>query len=198
VQKKQQGCFERSEFERLLMPHADAIFRSATYLVGPEAAEDVTQEAMLRAWKYFKTFDPETNGRAWLFRVLRNVCNDRWSRPSLELPLADLEEVALEPYYDWEGRFLAEELSSGMQEALRLLPDEYRWAVLLADVEEYSYKQIAAIVNCPIGTVPTCRMLTLPAWRAWLGLGKLRLLPTGGSRDGLQASPRSSRCLPRR
>ncbi len=153
MQKKQQGCFERSEFERLLMPHADAIFRSATYLVGPEAAEDVTQEAMLRAWKYFKTFDPETNGRAWLFRVLRNVCNDRWSRPSLELPLADLEEVALEPYYDWEGRFLAEELSSGMQEALRLLPDEYRWAVLLADVEEYSYKQIAAIVNCPIGTI---------------------------------------------
>lgn len=78
---------------------------------------------------------------------------DRCSRPSLELPVANLEEVALEPYYDWEGRLLAEELSSGMQEALRLLPNEYRWAVLLADVEEYSYKQIAAIVNCPIGTV---------------------------------------------
>ncbi len=57
------------------MPHAETIFRSATYLVDPEAAEDVTQEAMLRAWKYFNTFDPETNECTWLFRVLRNVCN---------------------------------------------------------------------------------------------------------------------------
>lgn len=153
MRSKPQGVSNRLEFDRLLLPHAIPLFRSATYLVGMDAAEDVTQETMLRAWKYFDSFDPETNSRAWLFRILRNVCNDRWSRPSLELPVADLEEIAFEPYYDWEGAFLAEEFSQGMHEALWLLPDEYRWAVLLADVEEYSYKQIGVILNCPIGTV---------------------------------------------
>jgi len=153
VRSKPQRVPDRLEFDRLLTPHAVPLFRSATYLVGVDAAEDVTQETMLRAWKYFDTFDPESNSRAWLFRILRNVCNDRWSRPALELPVADLEEIAFEPYYDWEGTMLAEELSWGMQEALRALPDEYRWAILLVDVEEYSYKQISIILNCPIGTV---------------------------------------------
>jgi RNA polymerase sigma-70 factor (ECF subfamily) len=153
MRSKRQRVPDRLEFDRLLMPHAAPLFRSATYLVGVDAAEDVTQETMLRAWKYFDTFDPESNSRAWLFRILRNVCNDRWSRPSLELPVADLEEVAFEPYYDWEGKMLADELSWVMQEALRALPDEYRWAILLVDVEEYSYKQISLILNCPIGTV---------------------------------------------
>ncbi len=148
-----QSVSDRLDFNRLLMPYAVPLFRSATYLMSEDAANDVTQETMLRAWKYFETLDPESNGRAWLFRILRDVCNDRRSLPALELPIADLEEVGFEPCYDWEGTFLAEEFSRGMQQTLSLLPDEYRWAILLVDVEEYSYKQISTILNSPIATV---------------------------------------------
>lgn len=71
----------------------------------------------------------------------------------LELPVADLNELQTEPYYDWEAEFVREELSEDMQGALAALPDQYRWAVLLADVEELTYQEIAMIVECPIGTV---------------------------------------------
>jgi RNA polymerase sigma factor (sigma-70 family) len=71
----------------------------------------------------------------------------------LEIPLTDTEEALIEPYYDWEDEFFKDELSQGIQWALLQLPDEYRWAVLLADVEELSYQEIARVMNCPIGTV---------------------------------------------
>jgi RNA polymerase sigma-70 factor (ECF subfamily) len=113
----------------------------------------MVQETYLRAWKYFDTFDPVTNCRAWLFRILRNVWADRWARQRLEIPLAETEMESLEPYYDWEGEFLDQHLSAKMEQALGELPEEYRWAVLLADVEEFSYQEIAAILGCPIGAV---------------------------------------------
>jgi RNA polymerase sigma-70 factor (ECF subfamily) len=122
-------------------------------MVGQQGAEDLVQETYLRAWKYLDTFDPASNCRAWLFRILRNVWADRWARRRLEIPLAEGEIERLEPYYDWEGEFLDQHLSANMEQALSELPEEYRWAVLLADVEEFSYQEIAAILGCPIGTV---------------------------------------------
>jgi RNA polymerase sigma-70 factor (ECF subfamily) len=116
-------------------------------------AEDLVQETYLRAWKYFESFDPGTNCRAWLFRILRNVWIDRCRRPRLEIPLADPEGSAIEPYYDWEEGFLKSELSEDVARALSALPAEYRWAVLLVEVEELSYQEIAETMSCPIGTV---------------------------------------------
>jgi RNA polymerase sigma-70 factor (ECF subfamily) len=71
----------------------------------------------------------------------------------LELPLTDTEAETIEPYYDWEVEFLKDEFSAGMKRALSDLPADYRMAVLLADVEEFSYEEIARIMECPIGTV---------------------------------------------
>ncbi len=139
-------------FERLAVPHFPAVYRGARGLSGCVAADDLVQETYLRAWKYFETFDPRTNCRAWLFRILRNVWADRWHEIRLELPLTDAPE-AVQPYYDWEDEFLNAEFSEGMAKALAELPPEYRWAVLLADVEEFSYQEIARILACPIGTV---------------------------------------------
>lgn len=65
----------------------------------------------------------------------------------------DKEGEAIEPYYDWEGEFLGQQWSADVEQALAELPAEYRWAVLLADVEEFSYQEIADILGCPIGTV---------------------------------------------
>ncbi len=125
----------------------------ARQLAGPEGAEDIVQETCLRAWKYFETFDSATNCRAWLFRILRNTWISRWRKNRLELPLTETEAETIEAYYDWEQEFLKNEFSADMKRALSDLPGEYRMAVLLADVEDFSYEEIARIMECPIGTV---------------------------------------------
>ena len=116
-------------------------------------AQDLVQETYLRAWKYFHTFQDGTNCRAWLLRILHNVWNDQWRQRRLEIPLTDSEAAQVEPYYDLEDEFLKDDLSQGVAQALRQLPDMYRWAVLLADVEELSYQEISRVMKCPIGTV---------------------------------------------
>lgn len=143
----------RKRFEGLALPHLPAVYRMARQLAGPEKADDLTQETFLKAWSHFDQFDPATNCRAWLFRILHNSWISQWRKTRLELPVADIEDVRTEPYYDWEGEFIREELSEDIEWALGQLPDAYRWAVLLADVEELTYQEIAATLECPIGTV---------------------------------------------
>ena len=141
------------QFEREAIPHLGDVYRLARQMSDESRAQDLAQETYLRAWKYFGTFEPGTNCRAWLFRILHNVWSDQWRRPRLELPLTEREEALVEPYYDWEDDFLKDELSQDIELALSQLPDAYRWAVLLADVEELSYQEIASVVGCPVGTV---------------------------------------------
>ncbi len=112
-------------FDELALPHLPALYRFARQIAGPDTAEDLVQETYLRAWKYFGSFDPATNCRAWLFRILRNVWINQWRKSSLELPVPELEEKALEPYYGWEDELLASELSAEM-EASDGLPDRHR------------------------------------------------------------------------
>lgn len=140
------------EFHELALPHLPHVYRLARQMIKGESAEDLVQETYLRAWKYFDTFHPGTNCRAWLFRILRNVWADQWRRPRLDLPVGEGDE-RLESYYDWESDYLDQELSRDIQQALDQLPEEYRWAVLLVDVEGFSYQEIAQILSCPIGTV---------------------------------------------
>ncbi|MBI2819974.1 MAG: sigma-70 family RNA polymerase sigma factor [Acidobacteria bacterium] len=140
------------QFQDTALPHLNALYRTARQLAGEDAASDLVQDTYLRAWKYFETFDPTSNCRAWLFRILRNVSADRWRRSRLEIPWVEGEH-APEPYYDWEEDFPGQQFSGDVQQALEELPEEYRWAVLLVDVEEFSYQETAQILSCPIGTV---------------------------------------------
>ena len=140
------------EFERTAVPHLAAVYRFARQL-DESRAQDLTQETFLRGWKYFGSYKPETNCRAWLFRILRNVWSDHYRRNRLEVSLDEGEYSEVEPYYDWEGEFLRNEMSPELESALELVPANYRWALLLADVEELSYQEIAQIMECPIGTV---------------------------------------------
>ena len=143
----------RSQFEALALPHLRSVYRLARQMAGPDRAEDLVQETFLKAWTHFHTFDPATNCRAWLCRILHNTWVSQWRKTRLELPVADLDEVPAEPAYDWERDRLRGVLSGDMQWALDQLPEHYRWAVLLADVEELTYQEIAATMACPIGTV---------------------------------------------
>ena len=145
----------RSQFEALALPHLPSIYRIARQMAGPDRAADLAQETFLKAWTHFHTFDPSTNCRAWLCRILHNTWVSQWRKTRLELPAGDLDDVpaSLEPAYDWERERLRGVLSADMQWALDQLPETYRWAVLLVDVEELTYQQIAATMECPIGTV---------------------------------------------
>ena len=143
----------RNRFKSLALPHLAAIYRLARQLAGPDRADDLTQETFLNAWAHFDQFDPTTNCRAWLCRILRNTWVSQWRKTRLELPVADIEDVPPEPWYDWERQRIDSDLSADMQWALDQLPEAYRWAVLLADVEEFTYQEIAATMECPVGTV---------------------------------------------
>jgi RNA polymerase sigma-70 factor (ECF subfamily) len=141
------------EFETVALPHLNELYRAAARLLGDSTkAEDVVQETYLQAWKSFARFEPGTNCRAWLFKILvntihhhrRNWFNLRRVKESEEI----LEQTAVctAPVPE---RMAQEEILR----ALRRLPPDYRAAVLLADVEEFSYKEIAGMLDVPIGTV---------------------------------------------
>lgn len=143
----------RSRFEALALPHLPTIYRLARQMAGADRADDLAQETYLKAWAHFDRLEPGTNCRAWLCRILHNTWVSQWRKTRLELPVADVDEVRADPGYDWEQERLAAVLSADMQWALAQLPDTHRWAVLLADVEDFSYQEIAATLECPIGTV---------------------------------------------
>jgi RNA polymerase sigma-70 factor (ECF subfamily) len=148
--------FERAErvsrFEAEAVPHLADVYRLARQMADAQRAPDLTQETYLRAWRYFDSFEPGTNCRAWLFRILHNVWADQWRRAGPEVEGLD-EETPAEPFYEWEEEFLGGEFSEAVESALVRLPEVYRWAVLLADVSELSYREIAEVMDCPVGTV---------------------------------------------
>src|SRR5215472_9148000 len=105
-------------FETEALPHLGALYRMARQLVGSTGADDLVQETFLRAWKYFESFDSATNCRAWLFRILRNAWISRWRKSRLELPLTETESKTIEPYYDWEAKFIKDKFAAGVKRAL--------------------------------------------------------------------------------
>ena len=140
-------------FEATALPHLPALYRFARQLTDDASAQDLVQEAYVRAWKYFDSFKADTDCRAWLFRIVHNVWRDAMRSRRLEIPLNETEEMRIEPYYDWEEEFLRDQFSAVTEQALSQVPEPYRVAMLLADVEEFSYQEIAEIMQCPIGTV---------------------------------------------
>jgi RNA polymerase sigma-70 factor (ECF subfamily) len=144
---------QAKQFEQTALPLLADVYRFARQLSDEQHASDLVQETYLRAWKYFASFEPGTNCRSWLFRILHNVWKDDQRPSRLEIPLTEREETLIEPYYDWEVEFLRDELSPELEQALAEVPVMYRWALLLADVEELSYQEIARVMDCPIGTV---------------------------------------------
>jgi RNA polymerase sigma-70 factor (ECF subfamily) len=143
----------RKSFEAEAMPHLDDLYRTATRLMGDSArAEDVVQEAYLQAWKSFDRFESGTNCRAWLFKILFHCVNhDR--RRFFRFPLLKEAEEFLEANLAAKTP-VPEKLSDGeILAALDRISADYRSVVLLVDVEEFSYKEVAVILGIPIGTV---------------------------------------------
>ncbi len=156
----------RSEFEREALPHLDALFGTAVRLTRNEKdAEDLVQDTVLRAYRFWGKFEKGTNCKAWLFKILTNTFINRYhkGKREQELALAAAAEesvtqdiLAYEAHSatrDPEGALASRMLSDDVQRALDSIPTEFRLAVLLCDLEELSYKEIADIMECPVGTV---------------------------------------------
>lgn len=150
---------DRADFEREMMPHLGSLYAVALRLTRNERdAEDLVQDTALRAYRFFHRYEAGSNGRAWLFKILHNTFLTRYRRRSREREV--LEQLAEEPTTalyeeadDPEQRLLTEFLSEDVRRALDRLPEEFRTAVVLCDLEEFSYKEIAEIMECPVGTV---------------------------------------------
>ena len=155
-----------SFFDTEVMQHLDALYRTALRMTrNPQDAEDLVQETMLRAFRFLDRFEPGTNLRAWLFKILTNTYINRYRKQSSEPrvdSLDDSEELSLYRYLDNEAasrggsveaqvldRFAEEDIKA----AIEALPPQYRITVLLADVEGFSYNDIAEITNVKKGTV---------------------------------------------
>ncbi len=143
---------QAEDFEAAALPHLNELFRTAARLVGNRTeAEDLIQETYLQAWKSFHRFELGTNCRAWLFRILLNKANHhrRW----LFWRKCHDSEAELESSLEYQPPVNEQLGDEEVLLALARLPRHYREAVLLADVEDFSYKEIAALQRVPIGTV---------------------------------------------
>src|SRR5436305_2327227 len=141
------------EFEAAAMPHMADIYRTASRLLGAgTGADDVVQDVYLQAWKSFGQFERGTNCRAWLFKILFHTLH-HYRRKWLNLRMINQSEEILDLAAASSPPLPAHITDEEMLAALADVPIDFRAVVLLIDVEEFSYKEAAGILNVPIGTV---------------------------------------------
>jgi RNA polymerase sigma-70 factor, ECF subfamily len=168
------------EFEEVALVHLDVLYRTALRLTHHRAeAEDLVQDTCLRAYRSFDRFNPGTNCRAWLLAILRNAFLNRLRRDAREVLEAEATSWETEvsaftdagPVKSPEEELLQTVLHGDLDRALGALPLPFREAVMLVDLEGLSYKEVAQVLACPIGTV----MSRLSRGRALLreSLGRL-------------------------
>ena len=143
-------------FEEVVLPHLDAAFNYARWLTRNDAdAEDVVQDAYVRALRFFSSLRDE-NARAWLFTIVRNTWYGRFPRRASSAVVQvgdedvdDRADVSLDP----EAQMIQQQTVEQVRRALETLPTDFREVLVLRELEGLSYKEIAAIVGIPLGTV---------------------------------------------
>jgi RNA polymerase sigma-70 factor (ECF subfamily) len=157
-------------FDEVVLPHLDAANRLARWLMRNEHdAEDVVQEASLRAFRYFRTFTGG-NGRAWFLRIVRNACYG-WRAHSVQAPTDPFDEErhsSARPVRDPETLVLQTDDVRLIEQAMSTLPDRFRELLVLRELEGLSYQELAGVMGIPIGTVMSSLSRARQAFRGAL------------------------------
>ncbi|WP_432208208.1 sigma-70 family RNA polymerase sigma factor [Citricoccus nitrophenolicus] len=155
----------RERFERDALEYVDQLYSAAMRMTrNPQDAEDLVQEAFTKAYSSFHQYRPGTNLKAWLYRILTNTYINLYRKRQRQP-----QQAATDTVEDWQMFQAAEHTSTGLRsaetealdhlpdsdvkDALQSIPEEFRLAVYFADVEGFAYKEIAGILDIPIGTV---------------------------------------------
>jgi RNA polymerase sigma-70 factor (ECF subfamily) len=151
---------KRRDFETVALPHLDAVYRVALRLSSdPSHAEDLTQEAMLKAYRSWHQFKPGTNVRAWLITIMRNNFINEYRKQKKHPQSLDISEIEGHTVFedvqdvDPEGTFFSQIVDDEVIRAIDELPEEFREALVLSDVEGMAYAEVAEITGVPVGTV---------------------------------------------
>ena len=144
-------------FERLIVPHLDAAYDLARWLTRDAlAAEEIVQEAYLRAYRFFDSFHGE-EGRAWVLAIVRNTCFSMLDKEPPAGRFETFDEIAhsgaFDPMPSAEDAALARESAAQVRDAVAALPLEFRETVVLRELHGLSYREIAVVTDAPIGTV---------------------------------------------
>ena len=154
-----------ADFEAVALPFMDALYGKALHLThSPADAGDLVQETYLRAYRAFASFTPGTNCKAWLFTILYSIFINQYRKDQRAPDMVSMDE--LEDHFhrtlageNWENDFnslAGSELhwqGPEVNAALDKLPEQFRSAVLLVDVEGLSYEEAAGVLDCPVGTL---------------------------------------------
>ncbi|MEM6454202.1 MAG: sigma-70 family RNA polymerase sigma factor [Acidobacteriota bacterium] len=153
------------DFEAATLPFLDGLYHMGYRLTrNPQDAEDLVQETYLKAYKYYARFEPGTNLKAWLYKIMKNTFINGYRKRQNQPPRSDFAEIeasfesqvsdeATQQIKNPEEEILEQVMDADVQAALDALPEDYRMVILLVDLEGFSYKETASILDIPTGTV---------------------------------------------
>jgi len=149
--------------DRELLPHIDALTTFAYHLTyNEEDAKDLVQETFMKAYRAITSYDEGTNAKAWLFKILKNAYINQYRKKSRRPAKVDFEEfigyqdsedTSIAEYQDLREEIFENLLGDEVTTAINALPIDFRTVILLCDVEDFTYEEIAKIIDIPIGTV---------------------------------------------
>lgn len=154
---------KQEDFEEEIVPHLDAMYNFALRLTSdPSDAEDLVQDTIVKAYRFFSSYEKGTNAKAWLFRILKNSYINNYRKQSKQPNQVDYDEVS--SFYetiradrtdtsDLEDKMYRDLIDDDISQALEELPEDFRTVVLLCDVEGFTYEEIANMLDVPIGTI---------------------------------------------
>ena len=154
---------KQAAFEEEMVPHLDILYNYALRLTtDPSDAEDLVQESMIKAYRFFHSYERGTNAKGWLYRILRNAFINNYRKKSRRPTEVDYADIA--PFYesvrseqsnttDMQEQMFQGMMSDEISNALNRLPEDFRTVVMLCDVEGFTYEEIANMLDVPIGTI---------------------------------------------
>jgi RNA polymerase sigma-70 factor, ECF subfamily len=146
-------------FKASMTPHMDQMYNYAMYLTGErEEANDLLQETFLKAYRFYDKYEEGTNAKAWLYRIMRNTYINEYRRVKRLPDLVEFDEQISAPYFtsdvqrsstEYESELFGDEIAT----AIARLPEKFKRVIMLRDVEDLPYEEIAEALDIPVGTV---------------------------------------------